>query len=58
MKKGVTHCRECIHWTKRNGICREWSRFGTMTTPAYGYCHKAEKRRQSHVYNITERNKH
>ena len=50
MKEEVTRCRECIHWTKRNGICREWSRFGTMTTPASGYCYKAEKGKEKNEH--------
>lgn len=40
----IIHCNDCrYHGT---AICRIWSRYGTINTPGYGFCYRAERKEQ------------
>ena len=40
----IIHCRDCRH--HGTAICRIWSRYGTINTPGYGFCYRAERKKQ------------
>ena len=40
----IIHCRDCRH--HGTAICRIWSRYGTINTPGYGFCYRAERKEQ------------
>lgn len=39
----VIRCRDCTHHAKESGLCRIWSKYGTITTSEDGYCYKGER---------------
>ena len=40
----IIYCRDCRH--HGTAICRIWSRYGTINTPGYGFCYRAERKEQ------------
>lgn len=38
----VIRCGECINYVRTSGLCRIWSKFGTITTAPEGFCYKGE----------------
>lgn len=43
----IIHCRDCRH--HGTAICRIWSRYGTINTPGYGFCYRAERKETDEI---------
>lgn len=42
----LVRCRDCKHWI-RDGLCKHFSRFGTIRTNEDDYCSHGVKRREA-----------